>query len=131
MANHVVNRGANGFREALVIQGCRYGIKLIDDVIVANSVEFTGRDAGLYFRRDHFQNLGGELAIKTANVGFAAYFEEIGRVGLIEDNKGKTIVNISGTKMREILGNGEMPDERVMRPSTAKILVDYYAKNKS
>ena len=50
-------------------------------------------------------------------MGFAAYFEELGRVGLIADNKDKTIVNISGTEMRKILGAGEMPDERVMRPS--------------
>jgi sulfate adenylyltransferase len=73
-----------------------------------------------------FQRLGGELAIRTVNVGFAAYFEEIGRVGLVEDNAGKTQVNISGTKMREILGKGELPDERVMRPSTAKVLAAYY-----
>jgi len=73
-----------------------------------------------------FGNLGGELAIRTVNVGFAAYFEELGRVGLVEENKGKTQVTISGTKMREILGRGEMPDERVMRPSTAEVLVAYY-----
>jgi len=73
-----------------------------------------------------FRDLGGELAIRTVEVGFAAYFEEIGRVGLIEDNPGKTMVNISGTKMREILGKGELPDERVMRPSTAKVLAAYY-----
>lgn len=73
-----------------------------------------------------FQKLGGQLAIRTVNVGFAAYFQEIGRVGLVEDNAGKTQVTISGTKMREILGAGEMPDERVMRPSTAKVLAAYY-----
>ena len=74
-----------------------------------------------------FQKLGGELAIKTVNVGFAAYFEELGRVGLVSENEGKTVVNISGTKMRELLGAGEMPDERVMRPSTAEVLVEFYA----
>jgi len=73
-----------------------------------------------------FERLGGSLAIKTVNVGFAAYFEEIGRVGLVEDNQGKTQVTISGTKMRETLGKGEMPDERVMRPSTARVLAAYY-----
>ncbi len=78
-----------------------------------------------------FQELGGALSIKTVNVGFAAYFEELGRVGLVEDNPGKTQVNISGTKMREILGKGEMPDERVMRPSTARILAAYYQNNVS
>jgi len=73
-----------------------------------------------------FQKLGGELAIRPVNVGFAAYFEEIGRVGLVEDNKGRTQVTISGTRMRELLDQGEMPDARVMRPSTAKVLADYY-----
>jgi sulfate adenylyltransferase len=73
-----------------------------------------------------FQKLGGALAIKTVNVGFAAYFAEINRVGLVEENQGKTQVTISGTKMRETLGKGEMPDERVMRPSTAKVLAAYY-----
>ena len=73
-----------------------------------------------------FEKLGGELAIRTVNVGFAAFFEELGRVGLVEENKGKTMVGISGTKMRELLGKGELPDARVMRPATAKILSDYY-----
>jgi sulfate adenylyltransferase len=74
-----------------------------------------------------FEKLGGELAIRTVNVGFAAYFEELGRVGLVEDNKGKTMVTISGTQMRETLGKGEMPDERVMRASTARVLAAFYA----
>jgi len=75
-----------------------------------------------------FDELGGKLEIKTVNVGFAAYFEEIGRVGLVADNKGKTAVNISGTKMRSLLNSGEKPDARVMRPSTAEVLIDYYTK---
>ncbi len=81
---------------------------------------------GDFDAQEIFKNLGGELAIKTVNVGFAAYFAEIGRVGLVEDNAGKTQVTISGTKMRETLDKGEMPDERVMRPSTAKVLAAYY-----
>lgn len=74
-----------------------------------------------------FNELGGELNIKTVNVGFAAYFEEIGRVGLMEENKENTSVFISGTKVREQLVSGQNPDPRIMRESTAKILVDYYA----
>ena len=81
---------------------------------------------GDFDAQEIFGKLGGELAIKTVNVGFAAYFAEIGRVGLVEENKGKTQVTISGTKMRELLDAGEMPDERVMRPSTARVLADYY-----
>ena len=32
--------------------------------------------------------------------------------------------------MREILGAGELPDDRVMRPSTAKILGEFYQSKK-
>jgi len=73
-----------------------------------------------------FDELGGELNIDTVNVGFAAFFEEIGRVGLMEENKENTSVFISGTKVREQLMAGDTPDPRIMRESTAKILVDYY-----
>jgi len=81
---------------------------------------------GDFDAQEIFRNLGGELAIQTVNVGFAAYFEEIGRVGLNEHNKGNTVVAISGTRVREQLLAGEIPDARIMRPSTAEILVDYY-----
>jgi len=83
---------------------------------------------GDFDAQEIFGKLGGALSISTVNVGFAAYFEELGRVGLTSDNQGKTMVSISGTKMREILGKGELPDDRVMRPSTAKILAAYYRK---
>ena len=82
---------------------------------------------GDFDAQEVFEDLGGALSIETTNVGFAAYFEEIGRVGLMEENKENTSVFISGTKVREQLGNGEFPDPRIMRESTAKILVDYYA----
>jgi sulfate adenylyltransferase len=81
---------------------------------------------GDFDAQEIFEKLEGDLQIKTVNVGFAAYFEEIGRVGLMEENKGNTSVFISGTKVREILTSGELPDERIMRPSTAKVLVEYY-----
>jgi sulfate adenylyltransferase len=83
---------------------------------------------GDFDAQEIFKKLGGDLAIQPVNVGFAAYFEEIGRVGLVEENAGKTQVSISGTKIREILGKGELPDARVMRPSTAKVLASYYQK---
>lgn len=81
---------------------------------------------GDFDAQEVFNELGGDLSIKTVNVGFAAYFEEIGRVGLMEENEGNTSVFISGTKVREQLVGGEFPDPRIMRESTAKILVDYY-----
>jgi len=82
---------------------------------------------GDFDAQEVFNNLEGALSIKTVNVGFAAYFEELGRVGLMAEHKDKTVVGISGTAMREKLNAGEMPDERVMRPSTAQVLMDYYS----
>jgi len=85
---------------------------------------------GDFDAQEIFENLGGELNIDTVNVGFAAYFEEIGRVGLMEENKENTSVFISGTKVREQLVSGQEPDPRIMRPSTAKVLVEFYASKK-
>jgi sulfate adenylyltransferase len=81
---------------------------------------------GDFDAQEIFEKLEGDLQIKTVNVGFAAYFEEIARVGLMEENKDNTSVFISGTKVREILTSGELPDARIMRPCTAEILVEYY-----
>jgi sulfate adenylyltransferase len=81
---------------------------------------------GDFDAQEIFENLGGSLSIQTVNVGFAAYFEEIGRVGLMEQNKENTSVFISGTKVRAQLVAGENPDPRIMRETTAAILVDFY-----
>ncbi|HJO27485.1 MAG: sulfate adenylyltransferase [Planctomycetes bacterium] len=81
---------------------------------------------GDFDAQEIFDSLEGQLAIDTVNVGFAAFFEEIDRVGLISDNKDNTSVFISGTKVRAQLCGGENPDPRIMRETTAKILVDYY-----
>jgi len=85
---------------------------------------------GDFDAQEVFDNLGGDLAIKTVNVGFAAFFEELGRVGLMADNKDKTSVFISGTKVREQLVGGEPVDPRIMRETTSKILVDFYKAKK-
>jgi len=76
-----------------------------------------------------FDNIKGELLIKPVKVGFAAYFEEIGRVGLVDEYapKGYHTVSISGREMREKLRSGILPDARVMRPETAQILIETMA----
>ena len=73
-----------------------------------------------------FDELKGELLIQPVKVGFAAYFEELGRVGLVEENapKGYKQVSISGRDLREKLRQGELPDPRVMRPETARVLME-------
>ena len=75
-----------------------------------------------------FDELKGELLIQPVKVGFAAYYAELGRVGLVEDHaaKGWKPVSISGTDLRAKLGRGELPDAGAMRPETAKVLMEKY-----
>ena len=73
-----------------------------------------------------FDELKGELLIKPVKIGFAAYYEELGRVGLVDEcaPKGYKQVSISGRELREKLRAGQLPDPRVMRPETARILIE-------
>ena len=73
-----------------------------------------------------FDELKGDLKIKPVKVGFAAYYAELGRVGLVDEHapKGWKPVSISGRDLREQLRNGQLPDARVMRPETAKVLIE-------
>jgi sulfate adenylyltransferase len=73
-----------------------------------------------------FDELKGELLIQPVKIGFAAYYEEIGSVGLVDEcaPKGYTQVSISGRELREKLRTGQLPDPRIMRPETARILID-------
>lgn len=75
-----------------------------------------------------FDELKGELKINPVKVGFAAYYAELGRVGLVEEHapKGWKPVNISGTELREKFKKGELPDPGVMRPETARVLIEKY-----
>jgi sulfate adenylyltransferase len=73
-----------------------------------------------------FDELKGDLKIKPVKVGFAAFYEELGRVGLVDEcaPKGYKQVSISGRELREKLRAGQLPDPRVMRPETARILIE-------
>src|SRR5437879_8786099 len=73
-----------------------------------------------------FKELKGQLLIKPVLVGFAAFYEELGRVGLVDEcaAKGYKQVSISGRELREKLRAGVLPDARIMRPETAKILIE-------
>jgi sulfate adenylyltransferase len=73
-----------------------------------------------------FDELKGELHIKPVKVGFAAFYAELGRVGLVDEwaPKGYKPVSISGRDLREKLRQGELPDPRIMRPETARVLIE-------
>ncbi len=69
-----------------------------------------------------FDSLKGELAIDPVKVGFAAYYESMGRVDLMENHSDEKPVFISGKQVRATLQSGEQVDPRIMRPSTSEIL---------
>jgi sulfate adenylyltransferase len=73
-----------------------------------------------------FDALPGELSISPCKIGFAAYYESLGRVDLTERHSDEKPFGISGTKVREQLKAGERPDVRIMRPETSDILIKAY-----
>jgi sulfate adenylyltransferase len=77
---------------------------------------------GDFDAQEIFKKLGGDLKIKTINVGFAAYYESVGRVDLMERHKDEKPWSISGKDIRATLQRGEQVDPRIMRPSTSAIL---------
>jgi sulfate adenylyltransferase len=83
---------------------------------------------GDFDAQEIFDNLPGELRIQACKVGFAAFYEKLGRVDLTERHQGEKPFSISGTQVRAQLQAGERPDSRIMRPETSDILIDAYRK---
>lgn len=71
-----------------------------------------------------FDNLNGDLKIQPVKVGFAAYYESMGRVDLMENHSDEKPVFISGKDVRATLQKGEQVDPRIMRESTSRILAE-------
>lgn len=86
---------------------------------------------GDFDAHEKFNQLSGELQIQPAKVGFAAFFEELNRVALIEEYapKGYHSVSISGKALRKKFQNGEAIDERIMRKPVSDILLNFYQNN--
>jgi sulfate adenylyltransferase len=83
---------------------------------------------GDFDAQEIFGKLGGDLKIHPLKVGFAAFYESIGRVDLTELHKEEKPISISGKQVRETLLKGEEVDPRIMRPSTSRILSDAMRK---
>ena len=81
---------------------------------------------GDFDAQEIFNHLRGDLRIRPCNIGFAAYFESAGRVELMEQHPDDKPVTISGSKIRELLGSGQRPDARILRPEIADVLIAYY-----
>ncbi len=73
-----------------------------------------------------FDELPGDLKIQPCKVGFAAFYESLGRVDLTDRHPDEKPFSISGTKVRSMLQAGERPDPRIMRPETSDVLIEAY-----
>ena len=69
------------------------------------------------------------LEIEIFNADHTAYSKKLNEVVMMRDVPDHTpddFVLLSGTKVREMLGNGVAPPKEFSRPEVAKILMDYY-----
>jgi sulfate adenylyltransferase len=82
---------------------------------------------GDFDAQEIFTNLKGDLKIQPVKVGFAAYYDSLGRVDLMENHKEEKPVFISGKDVRKSLLEGTGVDPRIMRESTSKILSEAMA----
>jgi len=83
---------------------------------------------GDFDAQEIFDHLAGDLKIHPLRVGFAAFYESLGRVDLMENHKDEKPLFISGKEVRKALVEGRPVDPRVMRESTAAILTAAMAK---
>lgn len=77
---------------------------------------------GDFDAQEIFERLPGQLHIRPLKVGFAAFYQSINRVDLMENHPGEKPVFISGKEVRKALMEGRPVDPRIMRESTARIL---------
>lgn len=72
----------------------------------------------------------GAMEIEIYNADHTAYSKKLKQVIMMRDappgHTKEDFVLLSGTKVREMLGNGEAPPPEFSRPEVAKILMDYY-----
>jgi sulfate adenylyltransferase len=71
----------------------------------------------------------GALAIEIFNADHTAFSKKLGRVVMMneaEDHTKDDFILLSGTKVRQMLGDGIAPPPEFSRPEVAKILMDYY-----
>ena len=74
-----------------------------------------------------------ELQIKIFKADHAAYSKKLEKVVMLNEvynHKAVDFVTLSGTKLRELLANGQLPPAEVVRPEVAEILIDFYKLNK-
>jgi sulfate adenylyltransferase len=71
----------------------------------------------------------GALEIEIFKADHTAWSKKLNKVVMMSeapDHQKEDFILLSGTKVREMLGNGEAPPKEFSRPEVAKILIDYY-----
>jgi len=71
----------------------------------------------------------GAMEIEIFKADHTAWSKKLNKVVMMReapDHQKDDFVLLSGTKVREMLGNGEAPPKEFSRPEVAKILIDYY-----
>ena len=71
----------------------------------------------------------GTLEIEIFKADHTAWSKKLNKVVMMReapDHTKEDFILLSGTKVREMLGNGEAPPKEFSRPEVAKILIDYY-----
>ena len=70
-----------------------------------------------------------ELQIQIFKADHAAYSKKLEKVVMlneVDNHQAVDFVTLSGTKLRELLANGQLPPAEVVRPEVAEILIDFY-----
>lgn len=71
----------------------------------------------------------GAMQIEMFMADHTAWSKKLNKVVMmreVTDHEKDDFVLLSGTKVREMLGNGEAPPKEFSRPEVAKILIEYY-----
>jgi len=71
----------------------------------------------------------GALQIQIFGADNTAYSKKLNRVVMMReapDHAPEDFINLSGTKVREMLGNGIAPPPEFSRPEVAQVLMEYY-----
>jgi len=83
-------------------------------------------DAQVIFER---QVPAGAMEIEIFGADHTAWSKKLNKVVMMREAEGHTLedyVILSGTRLREMLGNGIAPPPEIARPEVAKILMDHY-----
>ncbi len=71
----------------------------------------------------------GALEIEIFRADHTAWSKKLNKVVMMNeapDHQKEDFILLSGTKVREMFGNGEAPPKEFSRPEVAQILIDYY-----